>query len=76
MGTTTDFFRHYQYAGKRSLEFTEGREFSDLYDTVIGAEVAEKLGYTVGKNITLASMGISSYGAWVANLLVLKIPFP
>lgn len=54
MGTTTDFFRHYQYANKRSLTFAEGREFADLYDAVIGAEVAEKLGYPIGKQITLA----------------------
>lgn len=54
MGTTTGFFRHYQYAGNRSLEFASGKEFDDLYDTVIGAEVADKLGYQLGDRITLA----------------------
>ena len=54
MGTTQDFFRHYKYARKRSLEFMTGQPFNDLYDAVVGAEVAEKLGYQLGQKITLA----------------------
>ena len=32
----------------------EGRRFEDLYDVVIGAELAERLGYGLGQRITLA----------------------
>jgi putative ABC transport system permease protein len=32
----------------------EGRDFHDLYDAVVGAEVADRLGYRVGQRITLA----------------------
>lgn len=54
MGTTIDFFKHYQYADKRTLEFAEGSFFSDLYDAVIGAEVADRLGYAPGQKIIIA----------------------
>lgn len=54
LGTTLDYFRHYRYGEKRPLEFQEGKAFSDLYDAVIGAEVAERLGYSLGQEITLA----------------------
>ena len=32
----------------------EGKPFSELFDAVLGAEVADKLGYRVGQKITLA----------------------
>lgn len=54
MGTTSGFFEHYLYASKRSLKIESGKVFSDLYETVIGAEIADKLGYKVGQKITLA----------------------
>lgn len=54
LGTTEDYFAHYRYGDKRSLEFAQGRPFSDLYDAVIGAEVAKKLNYQIGQQIVLA----------------------
>jgi len=43
LGTTEAYFAHYRYGDKRSLVFAKGKPFTDLYDAVIGAEVAEKL---------------------------------
>lgn len=54
IGTTTDYFKHYQYADSRHLEFAQGQQFNDLFDIVIGAEVARSLGYEVGSQLTLS----------------------
>ena len=54
LGTTGDYFRHYHYAGERELAFATGRPFTDLYDAVLGAEVARQLGYKVGDPIVVA----------------------
>ncbi|MBF0108073.1 MAG: ABC transporter permease [Magnetococcales bacterium] len=54
LGTTSAFFEHYRYSGGRSLEFHSGHSFSDLYDAVIGADVAEKLGYRLGQGMVVA----------------------
>lgn len=53
-GTTTDFFDRYRYGGGHALQFVQGARFDDLYDAVIGAEVARRLGYRVGDRIVLA----------------------
>lgn len=60
MGTSTDFFEHYQYRRGRSLEFGEGVIMDDLFDTVIGYDVAEALGYGVGDPIVVAH-GLASF---------------
>ena len=54
LGTTATFFEHYRYARKRPLEFASGEPFDDLYDAVLGAEVAEKLGYRLGQEMVVA----------------------
>ncbi|WP_114393779.1 ABC transporter permease [Oleisolibacter albus] len=59
LGTTTDYFTHYRYGDGKSLTLAEGKPFADLFDAVIGAEVARTLGYTVGQEIVL-SHGIGS----------------
>ncbi len=60
MGTTTEFFERYKYRGGRSLEFADGRGLNDLYDTVIGADVAATLGYEIGDPIVV-SHGLASF---------------
>lgn len=59
MGTNTDYFQHYRYGRDQSLEFAAGGPLSDLYDTVIGADVADDLGYEVGREIVI-SHGLAS----------------
>ena len=54
LGTNLDYFRHYRFAGGRELSFDTGKPFTDLYDTVLGAEVAQQLGYRLGDPIVIA----------------------
>lgn len=54
LGTTTDYFTRYRYARERGIEFTHGKPFADLYDAVIGAEVARKLNYRLGQDVVIA----------------------
>lgn len=54
MGTTGAYFEHYRYGRKRLLQFAEGQPFADLYDAVIGAEVAESLHYRLGQDVVIA----------------------
>jgi putative ABC transport system permease protein len=54
LGTTTGFFEHYRYRRTNGLQFAQGKPFADLFDTVIGADVARELGYKVGQRIVVA----------------------
>lgn len=54
LGTTAAYFEHYRYARDRRLVVAEGQRFDDLYDAVLGAEVADRLGYQVGDSIVVA----------------------
>lgn len=54
LGTTTTYFDRYKYRDKRPLEFASGKPFDDLFDAVIGADVAASLGYKLGDEIIIA----------------------
>lgn len=54
LGTTSAYFTHYRYRDDRPLAFSAGGIFDDLFDAVLGAEVAARFGYAVGDRITLA----------------------
>jgi putative ABC transport system permease protein len=54
LGTTRAYFEHYRTGTDRPLAFRDGKAFADVFDAVIGSEVAERLGYRVGDSITLA----------------------
>lgn len=54
MGTNTDYFKYYQYGQAQSLLFAEGQPFVDVYDAVIGADVARTLDYRVGDDLIIA----------------------
>ncbi len=54
LGTSQAYFERYQYARDRRLVLAEGGPFSDLYDAVLGAEVATELGYRIGDPIVVA----------------------
>lgn len=60
MGTSTEFFERYKYRQGRSLAMADGVVMTDLFDTVIGADVAAALGYTVGDPIVVAH-GLASF---------------
>ena len=54
IGTTQDYFTHYRYHKNKQLEFSLGKQFDNLFDVVIGANVAKELSYSSGDNIILA----------------------
>ena len=54
LATTTAYFTHFHYGDRQSLVLREGKPFDALFDAVVGADVAERLGYRMGQRITLA----------------------
>jgi putative ABC transport system permease protein len=54
LGTTAAFFTRYHYGRANPLAFASGKAFDDLYDVVIGADVAKHLHYAVGDSLVLA----------------------
>jgi putative ABC transport system permease protein len=62
MGTTTEFFDRYKYRAGQSLAVATGAVMDDVFDTVIGADVAATLGYEIGDPIVVAH-GLASFVA-------------
>ena len=67
LGTTPEYFTRFLYGDREPLVLREGRAFAGtldgLYEAVIGAEVAQALGYTLGQKITLShGLGFSGKG--------------
>ena len=54
LGTTKGYFQHFSYGKKNRLAFNDGQEFDQVFDVVLGSEVAKKLGYTLGDRVALA----------------------
>ncbi|RDE22472.1 ABC transporter permease [Motiliproteus coralliicola] len=54
LGTSRDYFQYYRYGRGQPLTFEQGQRFEDLYDAVIGADVARELGYTLGQSMIVA----------------------
>ena len=54
VGSTAGFFELVRTGGNRELRFDQGQAFDGLFEAVLGAEVAERLGYTLGDSIVLA----------------------
>ncbi len=60
LGTTAAFFDRYKYRGGRDVSFADGQAFDDLFDAVVGADVAAELGYALGDEIVVAH-GVASF---------------
>ena len=54
LGTTEAYFTRYKYRHGRTLAFAAGEPFHDLFDVVLGADVASSLGYKRGDRIVVA----------------------
>lgn len=54
LGTNGSYFEHFRYGEARTLEFREGGAMQDVYDAVLGAEVAAQLNYRLGDSIVVA----------------------
>lgn len=61
MGTTDAYFKHYRFRGNAPLTLAKGERFNDLFDAVLGADVAADLGYKVGDPIVVAH-GLGAVG--------------
>ena len=62
VGTSAEYFERYRYGLSLPLELSAGRRFEGLFETVLGADVAERMKYKVGDRITL-SHGTGEFGA-------------
>jgi putative ABC transport system permease protein len=63
MGTTRDYFERFRHGDREALQLAQGRVFDGLFDAVLGAEVAQRLGYRLGDPIVLSH----GDGAFEAN---------
>jgi putative ABC transport system permease protein len=54
LGTTPDYFEHFRYGDRQALRFREGKPFAGVFDAVLGADVADTLGYRLGDHIILS----------------------
>ncbi|MDC8011111.1 ABC transporter permease [Tahibacter soli] len=53
VGTTAEFFRRYRFGARRDLAFAQGRAFGATFEAVVGADVAQRLGYAPGRELVL-----------------------
>ncbi len=68
MGTNHAYFKHYQYGRGQALRFAKGKEMDDLFDAVIGADVARELGYDIGTPLVLShGLGKADFGSGHEN---------
>jgi putative ABC transport system permease protein len=54
MGTNADYFQYFRFSEGRRLEMAGGRIFEDVFDAVLGATVARRLGYRLDDAIIIA----------------------
>jgi len=53
VGTTAAYFDHFRYGQRQALALQEGRRFDAVFEAVVGAEVAQRLGLRVGASMVL-----------------------
>ncbi|MCP1573554.1 putative ABC transport system permease protein [Herbaspirillum rubrisubalbicans] len=61
LATNGDYFTHFRYGSNQPLKLAQGRPFSDVFEAVLGADVAEKLHYRLG-DIIILSHGMGGMG--------------
>ncbi|ALU90349.1 ABC-type antimicrobial peptide transport system, permease component protein [Herbaspirillum rubrisubalbicans M1] len=61
LATNGDYFTHFRYGSNQALKLAQGRPFSDVFEAVLGADVAEKLHYRLG-DIIILSHGMGGMG--------------
>ena len=61
LGTNQDYFKYYRFGKKQLLTFAQGKPFLQLFEAVIGADVAQTLGYQLQSPMILAH-GIKDIG--------------
>ena len=53
VGTTGAFFEHYRHHGDRRLKLQQGQGELGLFDVVLGSQVAQSLGYSLGQKVVV-----------------------
>lgn len=53
LGTTNGYYEHYRFRGGNRINVAGGKLGNDLFDAVIGSDVAARLGYEVGDKIII-----------------------
>lgn len=53
LATTPEYFDHFRYGPRQALSLREGRRFEGVFDAVLGADVAQQLGYRLGQRLVL-----------------------
>ncbi len=53
VATNQAYFDHFRHGDGKSLSFSQGRPFASVFEAVLGAEVAGRLGYASGHAIVL-----------------------
>lgn len=61
LGTSADYFGHFRYGEREALRFTAGAPFAGVFEAVLGSEVAARMSYSVGQEISL-SHGLGGNG--------------
>jgi putative ABC transport system permease protein len=58
VGTTGGYFQHFLYGERQPLQVVQGRVFAEdtsgVFEAVLGADVARRLGYTLGQRVVLS----------------------
>jgi putative ABC transport system permease protein len=54
LGTSRGYFEHFRYGDRQTLRLAQGKPFEAVFDAVLGAEVAQRLGYALGTRIVLS----------------------
>jgi putative ABC transport system permease protein len=54
LGTTSHYFEYFNYGNKQPLNLAQGKAFTDVFEVVLGADVASTLKYEIGDKIVLA----------------------
>jgi putative ABC transport system permease protein len=54
IGTTSHYFEYFKYGDKQTISFKQGAPFKRLYEVVLGADVAKKLGYDLNQSLVMS----------------------
>lgn len=62
IGTDASFYERYRYRGGQSVSLAQGRPADDVFELVLGAGVAEELGYGLGDEVSVThGMGATGF---------------
>ena len=54
VATDENFYEHYRFRGDQKVQFLEGGPAVDIWDVVIGSDVAARLHYRLGQKLVIA----------------------